>query len=326
MKITLIMAIMAVGMCVQASAQASPVTVLEISVENFVQYVSDVSDLAKLATDPNFTTTAGAKTFGTALILGDITGVNGKPAKGTFVINQRTLNLRDAFTPGTAFADVVRGSISNYALEILAADDIYAAGFSGGPPPPGAPSATTGSSNAVVGGTGAFLGARGQLSAGPATIATRNASATEDPANRRTNGGGKFHAFVSLIPLFRPEVVMTPGGPAVTHSNDFSLVTASKPATAGENLSLFVTGLGPTRPGVDAGQPFPSGPLAVVNSPVEVSVNGAPAQVLGAVGFPGSTDTYQVNFQVPLGTPKGAASVQVTAAWIAGNAVSIMVQ
>ena len=126
--------------------------------------------------------------------------------------------------------------------------------------------------------------------------------------------------------MSRPEIVITGGGPAVTHSNDFSLVSASKPATAGEVLSLFATGLGPTRPGLVPGQPFPSSPLAVVNSPVEVTVNGRDAEVLGAVGFPGAVDGYQVNFRVPPDTAKGSAAIQVSAAWIAGAPVSILVQ
>ena len=123
-----------------------------------------------------------------------------------------------------------------------------------------------------------------------------------------------------------PQIMIAAGGPAVTHSSDFSLVTASKPATAGEILSAFASGLGPVNPGVDPGQPFPSSPLAVVNSPVEVTVNGKPAQVLSAVGFPGAVDGYQVNFQMPPDTTKGPASIQVSAAWISGAAVSIPVQ
>src|SRR5574337_1612411 len=43
---------------------------------------------------------------------------------------------------------------------------------------------------------------------------------------------------------------------------------ADTPAAAGEVLSLFARGLGPVKPGVDPGQPFPSSPLATVNSPV----------------------------------------------------------
>ena len=112
----------------------------------------------------------------------------------------------------------------------------------------------------------------------------------------------------------------------MVHSSDFSLVTSSKPAAAGEVLSLFATGLGPVTPGVNPGQPFPSSPLAAVNSPVEVTVNGKAADVLGAVGYPGAMDGYQVNFRVPADTQKGTATVQVSAAWIAGAPATFPVQ
>jgi len=110
------------------------------------------------------------------------------------------------------------------------------------------------------------------------------------------------------------------------HSSDSALVTASTPAAAGEVLSLRATGLGPTRPGVDPGKPFPATPPAVVNSPVEVKVNGQPADVLAAVGVPGTVDGYQVNFRVPPDTVKGVATVQVSAAWITGPSVTIAIQ
>jgi uncharacterized protein (TIGR03437 family) len=113
-----------------------------------------------------------------------------------------------------------------------------------------------------------------------------------------------------------PEIVMSLSGPAISHSSDFSLVTTSKPAAAGEILSLFARGLGPVNPGVNPGAPFPSSPLATVNSPVGVTVNGKAAEVLGAVGYPGAVDGYQVNFRLPPDTAKGTASIQVTAAWI----------
>jgi uncharacterized protein (TIGR03437 family) len=66
--------------------------------------------------------------------------------------------------------------------------------------------------------------------------------------------------------------------------------------------------------------------LAIVNSPVEITVNGQPAQVQYAGGYPGTTNTYQVNFVVPAGTATGSASLQLTAAWISGTAVTIPVQ
>ena len=119
------------------------------------------------------------------------------------------------------------------------------------------------------------------------------------------------------------DIVITADGPAVTHAGDFSLVTASKPATAGEILSLFATGLGPTRTILDAGQTFPSSPLAAVNSPIEVTVNGESAEVLSAVGYPGTTDAYQVNFRVPLRAGTGSMTLQISSAWIPGAPITI---
>jgi uncharacterized protein (TIGR03437 family) len=123
-----------------------------------------------------------------------------------------------------------------------------------------------------------------------------------------------------------PQIVVNASGPAVVHSNDFSLVTASKPASAGELLTLFATGLGPVNAGIDPGQPFPSTPVASVNSPVDVKVNGTTAEVVAAVGYPGATDGYQVNFRLPSGVAKGTATIQLSAAWIVGTPVSIPVQ
>jgi len=59
---------------------------------------------------------------------------------------------------------------------------------------------------------------------------------------------------------------------------------------------------------------------------MQVTVNGNPTLVLGAVGIPGAVDTYQVQFQVPSGTGSGGALLQVSAAWIAGPTVTIPIQ
>ena len=119
---------------------------------------------------------------------------------------------------------------------------------------------------------------------------------------------------------------MTAGVSVVAHASSNEMVTASNPAAAGEMLTLFATGLGPTVPGVDPGQPFPSSPPAVVNSPVEVVVNGQAADVIRAVGVPRLVDTCAVTFRVPSGTAKGEATVYVAAAWIAGPKVTFTVQ
>jgi uncharacterized protein (TIGR03437 family) len=105
-----------------------------------------------------------------------------------------------------------------------------------------------------------------------------------------------------------------------------SLARGQAAPAAGEILSLFATGLGPTVPGVDPDQPFPASSLAAVNSPVDVTVNGKPAEVLAAVGFPGAVGGYQVNFRVPPDAAKGTATVRITAAWIAGPEVKMAIQ
>ena len=113
---------------------------------------------------------------------------------------------------------------------------IIAIGLAGGDAAPGSPSSVTGNNFVITGGTGAFLGVRGQVGSAdplPGVPVQRIASMTEDPANRRLNGGGTQRWVVHLIPMSVPQIVITASGPAVFHS-DFSPVTAAKPAKAGE--------------------------------------------------------------------------------------------
>ena len=334
-KTTLAVALCA-AVCSQfSSAQVAPPVILQIDLTNSVLYTQDTSDISKYATEPNVTSlTANPRNFHRVAGIADIVAVNGQPMKGTHANAAAVMMLRTAPTPGQAIADTFRQVMSVFTFEILKSDGtsigtIVASGLFAGDAPPGSPTAAAGGNFVVTGGTGAFLGARGQLSvaaAPPGVVTQWFASITEDPANRRRNGGGTVRWIAHVIPMARPEVTMLPSGPAITHSSDFSLVTASKPGTQGEILSLFATGLGPVTPRVDPGQPFPSSPLAVVNSPVEVTVNGKAAEVIGSAGYPGAVDAYQVNFRVPPDTGRGPASIQVTAAWISGAPVSIPVQ
>jgi uncharacterized protein (TIGR03437 family) len=261
--------------------------------------------------------------------------VNGKPAKGSYVIRGQFSPRGTAGTAGVAIADLARNGNVEETYDFADAagtslGTIATVGFNGGTAPPGAPSAITGSHLAVVGGTGAFFGVLGEGGSGvvPAgSPAVRVASMAEDPSRRRMNGGGTFNRTLYLVPSARPAIIATPDGPAIVHSSDFKPVTAANPARAGEVLSLFATGLGPTRPGVDPGKPFPLTPLAVPNSPIEVMVTGVSAEVVGAAGYPGAVDGYQVNFRMPSSSIfKGTAAVQLNVAWIPSSLVSIAVQ
>jgi hypothetical protein len=312
------------------NAQAAPPVVLHIDVENIVQYCGNVSDYSQLAATPS-QLTCSLRTFGEVINIADVVAVNGKPAKGTWEFMARSTNLRTTPTTGQAIADTVRNGPFVDSLEILQADgspvgSIMTLGAISGPPTPGAPLDSVGGNGAIAGGTGAYIGMRGQRGGTGVSVPARNTSMAEDPANRRIYGGGKQTLEYLLIPMSRPTIITTITGPAVVHSSDFTPVTATNPAKEGEILSLFATDLGPVRPGVDPGKPFPATPLAVVNSPIDVTVNGTSAEVIGAAGYPGSTNGYQVNFRVPPGAGKGTVTLQLSAAWIPSSAVSISVQ
>jgi uncharacterized protein (TIGR03437 family) len=313
-------------------AQAPPPAILEIDVVNYLSYESDVPDYSKLASDPNPTSGIAGKNFSYILNIGDIVAINGKPAKGTWVSRVIMVNLSPNPAPGQAIADITRANVQQSSWEILTADGrpvgtIFANGMGGGPAPPGAPLITTQGNQTIVGGTGAFLGVRGQQGGNAnAQVIAPNVSVTEDPANRRLRKGGSNHQVLHLIPMSYPQVIANANGPLLVHASDYSPVTIAKPASGGEILTMIVGGLGPTRPGVDPGKPFPADQLYSVNSPVLVVMNGLDSEVLYAGGYPNTTNWYQVNFRVPSGVSPGMASLQVSAAWITGPDVRIAIK
>src|SRR5207245_4953425 len=102
---------------------------------------------------------------------------------------------------------------------------------------------------------------------GGAARAIRFTSVLEDPSRRvDKGGGGLFRITFTLYPLTRPEI-------ASIYHTDFSAVTAASPARASETLIVRARGLGPTRPAVDPGKPFPDDAPQEPNSPVDVPVN-----------------------------------------------------
>lgn len=319
-------------MTIGASAQSPVGSLLVIETANQVDYVRDVADYSLLATRPDRTTVTLPRNFDENIILADIVSVNGRRVKGTAVETFTITTLRPAPMPGQAIADITRNARAEWYFEILHEDgqpigSIRVSGMVGGPAPPGQTRQIQQGNYVVLGGTGAFLGVRGYMGASGAAIApTRIGSIAEDPANRRLHGGGGLRQGIYLLPSFPPEVVTVSGGPAIVHSSDFSLVTTAKPARSGEVLTLFASGLGPTRPGVEPGQPFPPAPLQECNSPIEVLLDGRPSEVLYAGGYPGAVDRYQVNFRVPDGLVPGPATLQLTSAWIAGGEVKLAIQ
>jgi uncharacterized protein (TIGR03437 family) len=305
-------------------AQAVPAAILAVDLENFVSYQQDFGDATKFAMDLNVPTLPAIRNFVPFVFLGDVVAVNGKPAKGTFTVRGTQIARTTALSPGNAIADSASGTYFDCVVDISYIDGtqigtIMATGWGGSAKAPGAPSSFVASNYTITGGTGAFLGVRGQGGQGATTVAGRSTSVAEDPAYRRINGGGSRTYIFHLLPMERPEIVN------VWHS-DFTPVTAAKPARADEVLTVSARGLGPTRPGVDPGAPFPQLPtLQVVNSPVDVTFGGVPAEVINQVGWPGQQNLYRVDFRVPK-TSGSMAQVQLTVAWIGGAAITIPVQ
>jgi hypothetical protein len=188
--------------------------ILNIDTINRVGYQYDSADVTTYATLPGQTPPIPSKNFISVIVIADITAVNGEPARGVKVDQAHTINLRPLPNPalGQAVADVNRAVITRSVWEILRPDGtvvgtIVSEGFGGGPPPPGAPSTQTASNEAIVGGTGAFLGARGQVGVRGSPPPGRVASVRENPANRRLNGGDARNYVLQLIPPFGPELV-----------------------------------------------------------------------------------------------------------------------
>jgi len=318
------------GVSLRLSFGQAPPVILAVDVDKVVVYEGDVSDVTKLATTATETTGTPANNFYPVLWIADIVAVNGTPARGTWTVKGNLLSLSKTPTPGVAIADSSAALFFDWVFDIQQADGtpvgtIMASGWGGAAKPPGSPSSFIQANMAVTGGTGAFLGVRGQAAQGGNTVSPRQASMSEDPALRRILGGGTRRYIFHLFPLFQPQVLAGPAGPAIFHP-DFTPVTADKPARAGEILIAQASGLGPTVPGVDPGNPFPADPLQPVNSPIQVSVNGQPGDVINRIGWPGRVDVYRVDFRLPQSISGKIASIQLITAWIPGPAVPIPVQ
>jgi hypothetical protein len=308
-------------------AQDLPPVTLDITLAQGALYVYDNADPTKFATLAG-PVTSSFGTFGSYIEISDLDSVNGQPMKGTFLNQGRILQLTPTPRPGQMISDSNWFAIGTQATDMLTSDGtrigtIYTSGFAIAAPPAGSPAGYYSVAAAVQGGTGAFVGATGQCLI--ANVGARTTSITEDPANRRNLGGqpepALRHSICQVIPAFRPEIE------ALYHA-DFTPVTADAPAKKGETLVALCTGLGPTRPAVDPGQPFPAikdGARTVV-SPVAVNISGRPANVINAIGWPELAGAYRVDFQVPGDITGDQLPVQLVAAWIPGHVVSVPVQ
>ena len=103
--------------------------------------------------------------------------------------------------------------------------------------------------------------------------------------------------------------------------------TASAPASVGDALVVYCTGLGPVTPAVEAGAAAPASPLSHTADPVTVSIGGRSAPVLFSGLTPGFAGLYQVNVSVPPGVAAGSSvPLVLSVAGVAGPPVTVAIQ
>ena len=100
---------------------------------------------------------------------------------------------------------------------------------------------------------------------------------------------------------------------AALHAN-YSIINATNPATQGEIISIYLTGLGATNPPVKDGVAAPGSlPLAQITGPIAIYVGGmqVPSNQIYYAGLtPTLAGLYQVNFKIP-NVPAGNVDVAV---------------
>ena len=324
-RLRVLVACVVAGTQMAAVAQRSQEAILDLKIENVRFYWHDNFDVTRWATESRDTTGARARNFATLTGIGDIVAVNERPVRGTMIATLDGPGVSPNPAGGTGVADVPIGSRIAYEFAILHEDGTYvgmiaAVGLNTGSSPPGAPAGSQLLDMAIVGGTGAFLGVRGQVTGrsqagdpplrGPKSI-------TEDPVARRDLQGGTLRRIVHIVPHSRPEIVQ------VMHA-DFAPVTLQRPAARGQTVIVAVRNL--VNRGALSGEPFATNPVTPVTMPVDVRIGNANATVVNKLGWPGETDLFRVDAQVPDGLTPGMLSVDVTAAWIPARPVQIPVR
>jgi uncharacterized protein (TIGR03437 family) len=100
---------------------------------------------------------------------------------------------------------------------------------------------------------------------------------------------------------------------ALAVNPDGSINTPAQPVAAGAIEVLYLTGIGQTSPAASTGVPAPSvQPLAAVNYPYQITVNGQQTTVYYLGLAPGWTGLVQANFQIPSNLTAGSYPVVVT--------------
>ena len=116
-----------------------------------------------------------------------------------------------------------------------------------------------------------------------------------------------------------PAILNFTSGAVIAQHLDGTLVLPTSPATPGEYIVIYSSGLGATDIPVASGAASPSNPPANVAVPPVLTLNGNSIDILFAGLTPGLVGLYQVNFQVPPNLATGNYNLQLTQSGTTSN-------
>jgi uncharacterized protein (TIGR03437 family) len=111
--------------------------------------------------------------------------------------------------------------------------------------------------------------------------------------------GAPSNIQITSVNALSPAIFAISATQAVIAHGDGSLVSAASPATAGETVVVFATGLGPVSGAMITGQAASTTTLQPTTNPATATIGGIKAPVVFCGLTPGFTGLYQVNVQIP---------------------------
>ena len=141
------------------------------------------------------------------------------------------------------------------------------------------------------------------------------------------NGSSNSNAVAVIVPTASPEIDVYGNNLAVVTFTDYSVVTSSNRAKAGDTVVLWFTGGGPVNAAgkLTSGAVAPAG-LSPVTGSYTITVGGTQATSISYVGLtPGSIGLYQASFVVP-SVASGANAVVLTISGQASNGPTMYVK
>lgn len=143
-----------------------------------------------------------------------------------------------------------------------------------------------------------------------------------------TTAGGSSTALNFAVANAAPAIFVDQGSglAAIIKNNDGSLITSGNPATAGDILLIYSTGLGQTTPTLRTGSlQSPTGGSFNNTVDVAVTIGGQTARVIYSIASPGFAGLYQTAVVVPSGVT-GTSAVLLRVGTVASNSVNIAVR